>query len=243
MWWRITKNTRKPAHIERYLNMPRMLLDRDIYKLPFSFGRNLPDLTRWEHLINGTRVSSDRTHLVEEDGMRYSVNWRLYSDRVNAELQQAVDSQPCFTFFMAAAPFKWKGMDVAAARIRNLSLREAMAQCKLSPLKGHLILYKCLERAQQGAEGKGLDKERLRVARVVIKKGPTDKQADMKSKGYFAWKTKKASHILVTLLEDPELQLPDRSMLPHESRVSLRRAGILTEPTVLDIPAITAEGI
>jgi hypothetical protein len=118
-----------------------------------------------------------------------------------------------------------------------------MAQCKLSSRKGHQIVYRALEMAQQGAEGKGLDKEKLRILHINCSQGPTDKQIDLRSKGYYSWKTKRASNLLLTIAEDPEMVLPDRSTIPYASMMSMKRAGLRDEPTVLDVPAITAEGI
>jgi ribosomal protein L22 len=222
---------------------PRMLLDRDIYRLKWAFYRNLPDSNRWEKLSNGKRVSEDRFSLVEEDGELHKVNWKLYSDRLNAEMQATVDHLAQYSLFMAAVPSSWRKLDIAVARIRGLSLREAMAQCKLSHKKGHNVLYRALEMAQQGAETKGLDKEKLRVSFVTAYPGPPDKQIDIRSRGYYAWRTKKSSHIMLTLSEDPEMTLPDRAVLPFKSQLAMRRAGINPEAMVLDVPAITAEGI
>ena len=173
----------------------------------------------------------------------HPVNWKLYSDRVNAELQAAVDALPQYSIMMKAVPRSWRKLDLDCALIRGLSVREATAQCKLGTTKGCNILNRALELAQKGAETKGLDKERLRIGSLRVTRGPTDKQIDIRSKGYYAWKTKKASHLFLTVIEDPEMRLPDRTSLPFASQQALRQAQIPVEPVVLDVPAITAEGI
>ncbi|EPY27527.1 hypothetical protein STCU_02710 [Strigomonas culicis] len=203
----------------------------------------MPDMSRWERVVNSQRVTEDRWAQVEEEGLVYQVNWKMYSERLETELQSAQDLLPQYTLIMRATPTNWKKFDIELSVLRGLSVREAMVQCKLSIRKGHLIAYRALELAQQGAEGKGLDKERLRIAHITCLPGPTDKQIDIRSKGYYAWKTKKSSHLVVSLAEDPEMVLPDRSVVPYASLLSMKRAGLAEEPTVLDVPAITAEGI
>ncbi|EPY43738.1 hypothetical protein AGDE_00183 [Angomonas deanei] len=204
---------------------------------------NCPDINRWERVVNSQRVTEDRWAGVEEDGVMYQVNWKLYCERLETELQNAQDQLPQYALMMRAVPSAWKKLDIELSVLRGLSVREAMAQCKLSTRKGHLIAFRALELAQQGAETKGLDKEKLRIAFISCIPGPTDKQIDIRSKGYYAWKTKKSSHLLVTVTEDPEMVLPDRTAIPYASLMSLKRAGLYNEPTVLDVPAITAEGI
>lgn len=244
VWYKMHNYSQKPANMEHHGKItPRIYLDRHIYHLPWLTSRNLPDDTRWEKVYNAKRYSVERVHWVEEDGFLHPVNWKLYSDRVNAELQASVDALPQYTVKMAAIPMGWRKLDICCARIRGLSLREAVAQCKLSPTKGAVVLARALEFAQKGAESKGLDKERLRLGQVRVMIGPTDKQVDIRSKGYYAWKTKKASHLFLTVIEDPEMRLPDRTRLPYASQVALRQAQIPSEPVVLDVPAITAEGI
>lgn len=244
VWYRMHYYSQKPTHIEHHGDItPRIYLDRHIYALPWLTSRNLPDETRWERVLNSKRYAVERVHWVEEDGFQHPVNWKLYSDRVNAELQASVDALPQYTVRMASIPMAWKKLDISCQRVRGLSLREAMAQCKLSPTKGAIVLARALEFAQKGAESKGLDKERLRLGQVRVMIGPTDKQIDMRSKGYYSWKTKRASHLFLTVIEDPEMRLPDRTRLPYASQVALRIAHIPVEPVVLDVPAITAEGI
>jgi ribosomal protein L22 len=243
VWYKLHRDSIKPHGIEHHPVMPRILLDRHLYALKWNTARNLPDETRWEKVYNGMRYAVERVHWVEEDGFLHRVNWKLYSDRVNAELQAAVDALPQFTVRLKSIPMSWRKLDIAAARIRGLSMREAVAQCKVGEGKGCNVLGRALDIAQKGAETKGLDKERLRLGTVRVTQGQRDKQADIRSRGYYAWKTKKSSHLFVTVIEDPELRLPDRTRLPYASQVALRRAGIATEPVVLDVPAITAEGI
>ena len=227
----------------KHFETPRVLLDRDVWATDWDVKKHLPEKSRWERVANGKRVTSDRWALVEEDGEMLKVNWKLYSERVNAELQATMDNLPQYSLRWESVPHDWKKQDVANALIRGLSVREAMAQTKLSGLKGHAILYRMLEVAQKGAEAKGLDKDRLRVAYVEVDVGERDKQADIKSRGYMGWRTKKSSIVHLTVVEDPEMELPDRSAIPFTSQLALKAAGIATEPTVLDVPAITADGI
>lgn len=244
-WYRTHWYTPQPDHIEHFGSItPRMYLDRHIFKMPWELSRNLPDETRWEKVLNSKRCWVERVHWVEEDGFQHRVNWKLYSDRVNAELQASVDALPQYTLLMRNVPRTWKKLDVDLARIRGLSVREAMAQCKLGSKKGDLVLHRALEILQRGAETKGLDKERLRLGKCMVTKGLTDSQVDIRSKGYYSWKTKRASDLFLTAIEDCEMKLPDRTLLPYTATVALRRAGLPTEQmAVLDVPAITAEGI
>eukprot|EP00796_Vickermania_ingenoplastis_P010197 gene10198-7145_t len=140
---------------------------------------------------------------------------------------------------MKAVPSAWKKLDIELSVLRGLSVREAMAQCKLSIRKGHMAVFRALELAVQGAEGKGLDKERLRIIHITCMPGPTDKQVDIRSRGYYAWKTKKSSHLLLTLAEDSDMVLPDRSAVPYGSLMTLRKAGLVDETPSLastDVP-------
>lgn len=244
VWYKPHRYSLKPPHIENHgMITPRIYLDRHIYNLKWLESRNLPDETRWEKIYNSKRYSVERTHWVEEDGFMHSVNWKLYSDRVNAELQAAVDALPQYTLNMQMVPIAWNKLDIACARIRGLSVREAIAQCKLGATKGCVILNRALEIVQKGAESKGLDKERLRLGELRVLQGNRDKQIDLRSKGYYSWKTKKSCHLFMTVIEDPEMRLPDRTRLPYASQTALRRAAIPVDPVVLDVPAITAEGI
>ena len=243
VWYKQNQYSEKPHHVEKFEQMPRVLLDRHIYKLSWDLARNVPDETRWERFYNSMRYTVDRTHWVEEEGLLHRVNWKLYSDRVNAELQAAVDALPQYSLTMKAVPMSWRKLDIELARIRGLSVREAVAQCKLGMGKGSGVLFRALEILQKGAETKGLDKERLRLGRCDVAIGTRDKQMDLKSKGYYSWRTKRSSHLFMTVVEDPEMRLPDRTRLPYNSQVALRRAGIPTSSIVLDVPAITAEGI
>jgi ribosomal protein L22 len=243
-WYKCHWYTPKPDHIEHHGPItPRIYLDRHIYKLPWLISRNLPDETRWEKVLNSQRYAVERVHWVEEDGFQRRVNWKLYSDRVNAELQASVDALPLFSLFIKGVPRSWRKMDMDLARLRGLSVREAIAQCRLSSNKGENILFRALEMLQRGAETKGLDKERLRLGKCGVLKGKTDKQFDLRSKGYYAWRTKRTCSVSLTAIEDPEMRLPDRTLLPYSATVALRRAGVPSENVVLDVPAITAEGI
>jgi ribosomal protein L22 len=245
IWYRSNYDSKPYFGIQKHVNhLPRVLLDRDVQpRVRWAMESHIPDAARWERIVNGMRWAEDRVHYVEEDGQMHAVNWKLYSDRLNAELQQTVDQLPSFVLHAKAAPMGWKKLDIRFAWARGLSLREAMAQCKLGNSKSHTVLLHFLERVQQGAENKGLDKEKLRIHIARVSPGLTDRQIDIKSRGYYAWKVKKSSTIVLGVVEDPEMVLPDRTVLPYQTQLNLRKAGIATEETVLDVPAITAEGI
>lgn len=243
VWWKSRWWNMRPE-VQYHHTTPRILLDRDLLPLEkWSFKKNMPDPTRWEAVVNSSRTTEDRWALVEEDGFMHKVNWSMYSQRLKTEMEATRENIPQFTYKAKGVPMDWKSLDVQLTRMKGLSVREAMAQCKLSNRKGHQILFHCLEAAQQGAENKGLDKERLRVVLMVVTPGPTDAAIDIRSKGYYGWKSKKSSNMLVRVAEDPEMVLPDRTSLPFSSVLALRKAGLYEEPTVLDVPAITAEGI
>ncbi|KAK7195622.1 Ribosomal protein L22p/L17e [Novymonas esmeraldas] len=244
VWYKRQYFSTRPFAISKHMGgTPRILLDRSLWRSLWFAKANLPDVNRWEKVVNSQRVTEDRWALVEEEGTMYQVNWKMYGERLEAELQKAQDQLPQYSFMMKAVPSAWKKLDIELSVLRGLSVREAMAQCKLSTRKGHMAVFRALELTQQGAEGKGLDKERLRIASISCAPGPTDKQVDLRSRGYYAWKTKKSSHLLLTVCEDPEMVLPDRTAIPYASLMTMKRAGLRTEPTVLDVPAITAEGI
>lgn len=243
-WYRRQYFSRKPFGISKYCGgTPRILLDRSLWRSLWMTKANIPDINRWERVINSQRVTEDRWALVEEDHVMYQVNWKMYCERLETELQAAQDELPSYSFVMRAVPSSWKKLDIELSVLRGLSVREAMSQCKLSIRKGHMAVFRALEMAVQGAESKGLDKERLRIIHITCFPGPTDKQIDIRSRGYYAWKTKKSSHLLITVAEDSEMVLPDRSAIPYGSLTSLRKAGISNEIPVLDVPAITADGI
>lgn len=243
-WFRRQYFSTEPFAIGRVRDgAPRILLDRTLWRSVWITKVNAPDLNRWERVINSQRVTEDRWATVEEEGTMYRVNWKLYCERLETELQSAQDQLPQYAFSMKAVPMGWKKLDIELSVLQGLSMREAMAQCKLSMRKGHLAAFRAMELAQQGAEAKGLDKDRLRVVHLGCSPGPTDKQIDIRSRGYYAWKTKKSSHLLLVIAEDPEMVLPDRTAIPYASVMTMKRAGLMTEPTVLDVPAITAEGI
>lgn len=144
---------------------------------------------------------------------------------------------------MCGAPVKPKAFDLVTTIVKGMSVREAMAQGKLSSRKPLQILYKALEQAQQGAEAKGLDKDKLRVQFLTSWNGPSDKQIDIRSKGFYGWKTKQSTNFMITVTEDPEMVLPERTQLPYNSVLAMKKAGLYDEPVVLDVPAITADGI
>ena len=242
-WYKSRWYNMKPD-IQFHHTTPRILLDRDLLpKERWSFKKNMPDVTRWETVVNSARTTEDRWALVEEDGFMHKVNWSMYSQRLKTEMESTRENIPQYTYKAVGVPMDWKGLDVQITRMKGLSVREAMAQCKLSNRKGHTILNHCLEASQQGAENKGLDKEKLRIVFMTVWPGATDAAIDIRAKGYYGWKSKKSSNILVRVAEDPEMVLPDRTSLPFSSVLALRKAGLYEEPTVLDVPAITAEGI
>ncbi|CCD13559.1 unnamed protein product [Trypanosoma congolense IL3000] len=243
-WYKKQYFSQRPFAIQRHRgSTPRILLDRSLWKSVWMTKLHLPDVNRWERVVNSQRVTDDRYALVEEEGAMHKVNWGLYCERLETELLAAQERLPQYTLLMKAVPSSWKKLDIDVSVLRGLSLREAMAQCKLSMRKGHQITFRVLEMAQQGAEAKGLDKEHLRVAHISCYPGPTDKQIDIRSKGYYAWKTKKSSHLILTLAEDPEMLLPDRTCIPYSSLMSMSRAGLSAQSVSLDVPAITADGI
>ncbi|CUI14845.1 ribosomal protein L22p/L17e, putative [Bodo saltans] len=244
IWYKRQYYSAAPFAVSKVKGMPRVLLDRSLQGASsWQTKNNNPDVNRWERLINSLRVTEDRWALVEEDGAMHKVNWKMYCQRLQTELNAAKDHVPQYVLRMKAVPIAWKKLEMALSLLRGLSVREASAQCKLSQRKGHQIVYRALEIAQQGAEAKGLDKEKLRLVSLTCGQGPTDKQIDIRSKGYHAWKTKRSSRLMVVIAEDPEMVLPDRTAIPFSSMLSLKRAGLREESTVLDVPAITAEGI
>ena len=245
VWWKAVWDQRPYFGVQKHVSaLPRVLLDRDFTsRALWSKEKNLPDEARWERVINGMRWSEDRVHYVEDDGQMHAVNWKLYSDRLNAELQQTVDQLPSYVMEFKTVPTGWKYFDVRLQWVKGLSVREAQAQCIVAGGKKNDIVKYLLERVMQGAENKGLDKEKLRIHIARVNPGETDKQVDMKSMGYYAWKTKRSSTVILGVIEDPEMVLPDRTVVPFATQLNLRRAGISTEMTVLDVPAITADGI
>lgn len=243
IWYKSRWFQAKPFAMNYFVDTPRMLLDRDFYKYRFQSVKNLAFFSRWERVVDSKRGFEDRWWIVEEEGESLKVNYKLYSERLNNELRQIQESLPQLTIIMKGVPYPWKKMEISCAVVQGLSLREAMAQCKFGLRKGHLVLYRAFEKLLQGAEAKGLDKDKLRVTRTHVAMGSRDKQIDIKSKGYYAWRTKRSCLLLVSVTEDPDMVLPDRTIIPYRSQVSLRKAGIRTEATILDVPAITAEGI
>jgi hypothetical protein len=243
--WKQDMKGIRPFGINCYVYTPRMLRDRDFWRdTTWEEKRRLPDTSRWEKLVDGKRVTEDRWALVEEDGEMHKVSWKLYCQRVETEMKAAYDSVPQFRHWVTGIPDAQKRLEPSSAVVYNLSLREALAQCKMTRCKGRLIQGRLLEMSRQGAEMKGLDKEKIRVVNVNTLRGKTDKAIDIRSKGYFAWKTLRSSEAEIILGEDPEMVLPDRTSLPYSSQLALRKAGIATSTMeIIDVPAITAEGI
>lgn len=244
VWFKLTKYHKKPFGIDLHLQAPRLLLDRNMFRqMRWSKTRNMPDDNRWERAVASMRVTEDRWSLAEEEGQLHRVNWRLYSERLRSELVAARENLPQYTLVMCGAPVKPKAFDLMTTIVKGMSVREAMAQGKLSNRKPLQILYKALEQAQQGAEAKGLDKDKLRIQFLTSWSGPSDKQIDIRSKGFYGWKTKMSTNFMVTVTEDPEMMLPERTQLPYNSVLAMKKAGLYDEPVVLDVPAITADGI
>lgn len=245
-WWGFQTHSVKPFGIEKFDYTPRLLLDRWMFRQDYyDQEHRIPDSSRWEKIVNGKRVTEDRWALVEEEGEMHKVNWKLYSERIETELRSSYENVPQYRYWMDALPSHWKWIDVGAAKVRNLSVREGLAQSKLDSNKCNFIVGRTMELAQQGAEAKGLDKDKLRVSDYIAIRRKGDRQMNIKSKGYWAWATLQSSEARVTLTEDPEMVLPDRSALPYSSIAALRKAGIPVESAgeVIDVPAITAEGI
>ena len=116
-----------------------------------------------------------------------------------------------------------------------------MAQCKLSNHKD-IGALPSIGDGQPRRGGQRSGQGWLRITKITVRPGATDKQIDIRS-SYYSWKTKRASNVSVVVAEDPEMVLPDRTAIPYASMMSLRGAGLQSEPTVLDVPAITADGI
>lgn len=243
-WWRHSGKHVKPQHVELHDYTPRVLLDRHLYHDKVWVERlHLPDESRWEKFVNGRRVTEDRWSLVEEEGQVHKVNWKLYSQRISAEVKASYDALPSFRYEATSLPIWWRSLDTVCAVVNRLSVREALVQCKLGTYKSHRCMHYALEQAMKGAEAKGLDKDKLRVTEVFTLKGPTDRSFNLRSKGFYSWVTKHSASIHLVVSEDPEMVLPDRTRVPYQVEVALRRAGIATKQVVLDVPAITAEGI
>lgn len=243
-WYAVTEYSRRPYAITKHIHAPRILLDRDLFRqASWTPKRNMPDSGRWERVVASMRVTEDRWSLAEEGGELHRLNWKLYSERLRSELLAARENLPQYTLLMTGAPVKPKEFDVITTIAKGMSVREAMAQGKLSNRKPLQILYKALESAQQGAEAKGLDKDKLRLQFLTCWSGPKDKQIDIRSKGFYGWKTKRSTNFIITVTEDPEMILPERTLLPYNSVLAMKKAGLYDEPVVLDVPAITADGI
>eukprot|EP00759_Apiculatamorpha_spiralis_P038739 PhF_6_TR37819/c0_g1_i1/m.56309/K02890/RP-L22, MRPL22, rplV; large subunit ribosomal protein L22 len=243
-WYKTRYDQRLPWGVQRFTETPRILLDRQLWRFKWVTSNNLPDANRWERVINGERVTEDRMAFVEEDGEEHAVSWKVYCERVGRELQDAVDAIPQYTQVLSGVPISWKKLDIATAIARGMSVREAKVQLKMKSGKAHQIIYRAVELAETNAVSyKGLERDKLRIARIVCHRAKTDDQIDIRSKGYFAWKAKRTSTLVVTVAEDPDMILPDRTKLPWWVQERLGRHNVATEPTVLDVPAITAEGI
>ena len=243
-WFKTSWNTQKIKDINRYTETPRILLDRDLFRDKWIDSVHLPESDRWERVINGQRVVEDRYFLVEEEGQQYPINWRVYCERVNKELKETMKALPQYTQVLVNCPVSWKKLDVANALARGMSVREAKVQLKFKGQKQHQIIYRCLELAEHGAVNeKGLDRDKLRVAKITCYRGKTDVQIDIRSKGYYAWKTKRNATLLITVAEDPHLELPDRTKLPWWVQDRLARNQFSTNNVTLDVPALSTEGI
>lgn len=242
-WYKAQYFTKSPFGVSLVRGTPRILLDRSLYRSLWSAKVNNPDVNRWEKVVNSMRTSEDRFALVEEEGLMHRISWKMYCKRLESELEAQKQQLPQYTIRFASAPSGWKKLHLSCCVLGDLSVREAMAQCKLSNRKGHQIIFRALEKAVQGAEAKGLEKDKLRISLINCVQGTVDKQVDLRAKGFYAWKTKRSSNLVITVVEDPDLVLPDRSAIPYSSMLTMRRAGLREEVTVLDVPAITAEGI
>mmetsp|Transcript_11165 Transcript_11165/g.16876 ORF Transcript_11165/g.16876 Transcript_11165/m.16876 type:complete len:275 (-) Transcript_11165:47-871(-) len=243
-WNRTTWNTKKIRDIKRYTETPRILLDRDLFRDTWIDSVNLPESDRWERVINGKRVLEDRYFLVEDEGEMHPINWKVYSSRVNKELKESMNALPQFTQVLVQAPVSWKKLDVALAMARGMSVREAKVQLKLCGKKQHQIIYRCLELAEHGAVNeKGLERDKLRIAKITCYRDRTDVQIDIRSKGFYAWKTKKNSTLLITVAEDQHMVLPDRTKVPWWVQDRLARNQFSTSEVMLDVPALSSEGI
>ena len=245
-WWKTGRYVNRPFVINFFEYTPRVMMDRDLFREEqWEEKHRMPDTSRWEKIVNGKRVLEDRWALVEEDGEMHKVNWRLYSKRLESEIKAAYDNVPQWRHQLDGLPVNWERLDPSIAVARNLSVREAIAQGKLDETKHRQIMGRVIEIAQASADGKGLDKDKLRVTFADTFRGKRDQKLHLKSKGYYAWGSIESSNVRVVLAEDPEMVPPDRSVLPYVSQLNLKRAGIPSKNMgeMIDVPAITAEGI
>ncbi|KNH01385.1 50S ribosomal protein L22 [Perkinsela sp. CCAP 1560/4] len=243
-WYRTTWNTSRIKDVRRFTETPRILLDRDLFRDTWIDSVHLPESDRWERVINGQRVTEDRYFLVEDEGELHPINWRVYSERVNKELQESMKALPQFTQVLVCCPVSWKKLDVSLAMARGMSVREAKVQLKLGGKKQHQIIYRCLELAEHGAVNeKGLERDKLRIAKITCYRDRTDVQVDIRSKGFFNWKTKRNATMLITVAEDQQMKLPDRTKLPWWVQDRLARNQFPMNDVTLDVPALSSEGI
>ncbi|KAA3629667.1 MAG: 50S ribosomal protein L22 [Proteobacteria bacterium] len=89
-----------------------------------------------------------------------------------------------------------------ADQIRGQSVDRALNLLKFSPKKAAHIMRKVLESAVANAEhNEGADIDELKVAKVTVDEGPTQKRIQARAKGRANRIMKRTSHITVTVAD------------------------------------------
>lgn len=89
-----------------------------------------------------------------------------------------------------------------ADQIRGQSVDRALNLLKFSPKKAAHIVRKVLESAVANAEhNEGADIDELKVAKVTVDEGPTQKRIQARAKGRANRIMKRTSHITVTVAD------------------------------------------
>ena len=88
---------------------------------------NNPEVNRWEKVVNSMRVREDRWAMVEEEGKMCRVSWKLYCQRLEAELIEQRQQLPQHSVFLKSCPSSWKKLDIDIALVRRLSV-QALAE-------------------------------------------------------------------------------------------------------------------
>lgn len=91
---------------------------------------------------------------------------------------------------------------LVAAQIRGLPVERALQTLAFSPKKAAGILKKILESAIANAEhNEGADIDELKVQRIFVDEGPTQKRWRTRAKGSVNHILKRTSHITVTVAD------------------------------------------
>jgi large subunit ribosomal protein L22 len=92
---------------------------------------------------------------------------------------------------------------LVADQIRGLSVARALDLLGFSPKKAASLMKKVLESAIANAEhNAGADIDELKVARVLVDEGPTQKRMHARAKGRGSRIRKRTSHITVAVSDD-----------------------------------------